>query len=178
MPLIITGPGIAAGVQTDVMANGLDFYPTILALAGIEKPEGKHLDGCDLAPLLLGDPTDPTLVKEADGSVRDTMVWHFPHGVALESTIRVGDWKLVRNYDHAAIRGHRAGAVSSLQDGRVRSSGRYRRIQEPGGRDAGKNPGDGRAPDGDPDRDGRELPELQPEHQIRFARQGTGPHPH
>ena len=28
------------------------------------------------------------------------MIWHFPHGSALESTIRVGDYKLIRNYDH------------------------------------------------------------------------------
>ncbi|WP_442506816.1 sulfatase [Novipirellula sp. SH528] len=101
VPLIVTGPGIPAGVQTDVMANGLDFYPTILTLAGVEKPQDKHLDGCDLAPLLLGDPTDPSLVKETDGSVRDTMVWHFPHGAALESTIRIGDYKLIHNYDFA-----------------------------------------------------------------------------
>ena len=102
VPLIITGPGIPADVQTDVMANGLDFFPTILSMAGITKPADKALDGCDLAPLLHGDPTDPTLVKHPDGSVRDTMVWHFPHGVALESTIREGDYKLVRNYDHVA----------------------------------------------------------------------------
>ena len=28
------------------------------------------------------------------------MVWHFPHSVALESTIRMGGYKLVRNYNH------------------------------------------------------------------------------
>ena len=100
VPFIITGPGIEAGVDSDVMVNGLDFYPTILSLTGSEKPKGKHLDGCDLTTLLLKDPTDPTLVREADGSVRDTMIWHFPNSIALESTIRVGDYKLVRNYDH------------------------------------------------------------------------------
>lgn len=100
VPLIITGPKIPAGVQTDVMANGLDFYPTILAMVGADRPEGKNLDGCDLLPLLHGDPKDPTLVKGADGSSRETMVWHFPHGGALESTIRTGDYKLIRNYDH------------------------------------------------------------------------------
>ncbi|WP_404310535.1 sulfatase-like hydrolase/transferase [Neorhodopirellula lusitana] len=102
VPLIVTGPGIPAGVQTEVMANGLDFYPTILSMAGIEQPSDKQLDGCDLMPLLLGEPTDPSLVKEKDGSVRDTLVWHFPVGVAMESTIRVGDYKLIRNYDHVA----------------------------------------------------------------------------
>ena len=28
------------------------------------------------------------------------MMWHFPNSVALESTLRVGDYKLIRNYDH------------------------------------------------------------------------------
>jgi arylsulfatase A-like enzyme len=100
VPLIIRGPGIAANVQSDVMVNGLDFYPTILALAGIEQPAEKHLDGADLSALLKQDPTNPELVHQADGRVRDTMAWHFPNSIALESTLRVGDWKLVRNYDH------------------------------------------------------------------------------
>ena len=99
VPLIIRGPGIPAGVQTDVMANGLDFYPTILSWTGTKKPDSKHLDGCDLSGLLAGDPKDPSLVREEDGGVRDTMMWHFPHGSALESTLRIGDFKVIRNYD-------------------------------------------------------------------------------
>jgi arylsulfatase A-like enzyme len=101
VPLIITGPGICAGLESDVMINGLDFYPTILSLTGTPVPAGKQFDGCDISELLKKDPTDPALVKEDDGSVRDTMLWHFPNSVALESTIRIGDYKLVRNYDHA-----------------------------------------------------------------------------
>ncbi|MDF7800419.1 sulfatase [Pontiellaceae bacterium B1224] len=104
VPLMIAGPGIKSGVQSDVMVNGLDFYPTILSLAGAERPKDKNLDGCDISTLLLNDPTNPKLVKEADGSVRDTMMWHFPNSAALESTIRVGDYKLIRNYDH--VNGH------------------------------------------------------------------------
>ena len=100
VPLIITGPGIKAGVQSDVMINGLDFYPTILTLTDTEKPEDKSLDGLDVSELLLNDPADSGLVKEADGKARDTMVWHFPNSVALESTIRVDGFKLVRNYNH------------------------------------------------------------------------------
>ncbi|HAR65959.1 MAG TPA: N-acetylgalactosamine-6-sulfatase [Lentisphaeria bacterium] len=100
VPLIITGPGIAKGVESDVMVNGLDFYPTILSFIGAKKPATKQLDGCDLAPLLLGNARDPALVRHPDGSMRDSMVWHFPHSVALESTIRIGDYKLVRNFDH------------------------------------------------------------------------------
>ncbi|MEN8734843.1 MAG: sulfatase [Lentimonas sp.] len=100
VPLIIRGPGIPSNVQSDVMVNGLDFYPTILSLAGVVQPHGKHLDGANLSTLLKGSPTDPSLVLNEDGTVRDTMVWHFPNSIALESTIRIGDWKLVRNYDH------------------------------------------------------------------------------
>jgi len=105
VPLVIVGPGIPAGVQSDVVVNGLDFYPTILSWVGAKRPERKILDGSDLSTLLRKDPTDPALVLDHDQKTRDTMVWHFPHGVALESTIRIGGYKLIRNYDHRYNRG-------------------------------------------------------------------------
>jgi arylsulfatase A-like enzyme len=98
VPLIIVGPGIPAGIDSDVMVSGLDFYPTILSLTGSEIPDGKTFDGLDLSKLLRKDPADPSLVREADGRIRDTMVWHFPNSSALMSTIRIGDYKLIRNY--------------------------------------------------------------------------------
>jgi len=101
VPLIITGPGIPEGVQSDVMVNGLDFYPTILSWAGCTPLADKQLDGVSLARCLREDPTDRRLVTDASGSPRDTMIWHFPNSVALESTIRIGDYKLVRNYNFA-----------------------------------------------------------------------------
>ncbi len=100
VPFIIAGPGIGSDVKSDVMVNGLDFYPTILTLTGTQKPADKNFDGCDITELLKKDPTNPNLVKLEDGSVRDTMLWHFPNSLALESTIRIGDYKLIRNYDH------------------------------------------------------------------------------
>ena len=100
VPLIIAGPGIKAGGESDVMVNGLDFYPTILSLVGAPKEADQTFDGCDVSDLLLQDPTDPTLVKDAGGKVRDTLMWHFPSSVWMESSIRVGDYKLMRNYDH------------------------------------------------------------------------------
>ncbi|MBT3192074.1 MAG: sulfatase [Verrucomicrobia bacterium] len=99
VPLIITGPGIKAGIDSDVMINGLDFYPTILSLTGAPRPAGKQFDGCDVAPLLLGDVTDPSLVKMPDGTARDTLLWHFPNSSTPQSSIRIGDYKLVRNYN-------------------------------------------------------------------------------
>ena len=100
VPLIITGPGIPAGVQSDVVVNGIDFYPTLLSWVGAEQRKDKQLDGSDLSKLLNQDPTDASLILNQAGSPRDTMVWHFPHGVALESSIRIGGYKLIRNYNH------------------------------------------------------------------------------
>ena len=100
VPLIIRGPDIPEDVQSNVMVNGLDFYPTILSLTGVPRPQGKQFDGCDLSELLMTDPTDASLIRDERNAVRDTMVWHFPNSSALESTIRMGDYKLVRNYQH------------------------------------------------------------------------------
>ncbi|MGY8771513.1 MAG: sulfatase-like hydrolase/transferase [Pirellulales bacterium] len=125
VPLLIAGPGIAPGVHTDVMANGLDFYPTILSMTGTPKPPQKNLDGCDLLPLLHNNPTDADLVKHADGTTRDMMVWHFPHGSGMESTIRVGDYKLVRNFDHISNEGTAPLELFQLYDS---SSGESRRV--------------------------------------------------
>ncbi|MGJ8671806.1 sulfatase [Rubritalea sp.] len=97
VPFIVAGPGIPAGVETDVLVNGLDIYPTVLSMAGAKQPD-KQLDGLDLYPLLTKDPTNPELVKDANGESRDEMMWHFPH-TALESAIIDGDFKLVKNYD-------------------------------------------------------------------------------
>lgn len=98
VPLIIAGPGIKKGIQSDVVVNGLDFYPTFLSLLNVEKPKDKHLDGDDLSNLLLKNPKDPQLVKGKNCKERTTMMWHFPHA-SFQSTIRVSDYKLIRNYD-------------------------------------------------------------------------------
>ncbi|MFK7911720.1 MAG: sulfatase, partial [Akkermansiaceae bacterium] len=100
VPLIITGPDIPQGIESQVMVNGLDFYPTLLSWAGAKGKKGQAMDGLDLSTLLAKDPTNPALLKEANGKTRDTMVWHFPNSAALESSIRIGDFKLLENYDH------------------------------------------------------------------------------
>ncbi len=98
MPFIVTGPGIPAGTESDVLINGLDIYPTVLDMAGAKQPE-KTLDGFSLFPLLKGDPKNPELVKNPEGKARDEMMWHFPH-TAFESALILGDYKLIRNYNH------------------------------------------------------------------------------
>lgn len=100
VPLIITGPDVPKGIQSQVMINGLDFYPTLLSWAGAKGKASQVMDGIDLSEFLRKDPTAPALIKEPSGKVRDTMMWHFPNSSALESSIRVGDYKLIENYDH------------------------------------------------------------------------------
>jgi len=98
VPFLVTGPGIPAGKESDVVVNGLDFYPTILSMVGVENPTDKNLDGANLLPLLTGATDDSSLVLDQHGRLRTEMVWHYPHGVN-QSTIRSGDFKLIRNYD-------------------------------------------------------------------------------
>ena len=98
VPLIITGPTIAANVESNVMVNGVDFYPTILSWTGSKKEENQILDGADLSTLLDKDPTDAKLVIDTEtGAPRNTMMWHFPNS-SMQSTLRIDDYKLVRQY--------------------------------------------------------------------------------
>ena len=99
VPFLVAGPGIPAGKESDVVVNGLDFYPTILSMAGVKKPEGKNLDGADLKPLLTGAVEDSSLVLDQNGKPRTDMVWHYPNMRKNQSTIRAGDFKLIRNYE-------------------------------------------------------------------------------
>jgi arylsulfatase A-like enzyme len=103
VPFLVAGPRIPSGKQSNVMVNGLDLYPTILSMSGIAKPQGKNLDGADLLPLLTGAVDDPSLVLDQQGKPRTEMIWHYPHSGAtsFQSTIRIGDFKLIRNYDTA-----------------------------------------------------------------------------
>ncbi|MEP3838624.1 MAG: sulfatase [Algibacter sp.] len=98
VPLIITGPNIAPNTESNVMVNGVDFYPTILSWTGAKKEQNQILDGADLSTLLEKDPTDSKLVLDPEtGQPRNTMMWHFPNS-SMQSTLRIDDYKLVREY--------------------------------------------------------------------------------
>lgn len=98
VPYIVTGPNVPKATKSEVMVNGLDFYPTILSWTGTKKPKEQKLDGADLSTLLSRNPQNGNLVKNKQGGPRNSMVWHFPHGVAQQSTIRTGGWKLIKNW--------------------------------------------------------------------------------
>jgi len=98
VPFIVTGPTIASNIESNVMVNGLDLYPTILSWTGTKKQENQILDGADLSTLLDKNPKDATLVLDPEtGKTRHTMMWHFPNS-AMQSTLRIDDYKLVREY--------------------------------------------------------------------------------
>ena len=73
--------------------TGHDFYPTLLAQAGITSAENELIDGVDLSPLING-----------EGQFkRQELFWHYPHyhGSAWTpgAAIRQGEWKLIEFYE-------------------------------------------------------------------------------
>ncbi len=91
VPLVISGPGlIKKGRKVNDIAVGMDFYPTILELAGVESND---VDGTSLLPIL----------KTGSNLERDEMFWHYPHyhGSAWTpgAAIRSGEWKLITFYE-------------------------------------------------------------------------------
>jgi len=54
VPLIVTGPGVAAGRVVDAMTENTDLCPTFAELAGAPAPP--NADGSSLVPLLRDDP--------------------------------------------------------------------------------------------------------------------------
>jgi len=96
VPMIVRGPDVAAGAHSAVTVSGIDLYPTMRDLMGLqaELPEG--VEGGSLAGLMRGE-TDA--VERAQ-----PLVWHFPHyqvdkGNRPSTAIREGNWKLVRHYE-------------------------------------------------------------------------------
>jgi arylsulfatase A-like enzyme len=99
VPLIISGPGIDAKQESNVMVNGVDFFPTILSWTGSKHPKKQEMDGLDLSELLSSDPNNRKLLINKDGKVRNEMMHHFPNSAAMHSTLRIGDYKLVHNFN-------------------------------------------------------------------------------
>lgn len=97
-PFIVAGPAVAArGATNDTPVASYDLFPTLLELAGLDRPDG--LDGRSLAPLLAG----------AGDLERDALYWHYPHyhpgGATPYSAVRAGDWKLIEYHedDHVEL---------------------------------------------------------------------------
>lgn len=93
-PLIIRAPGVTQpGSVCDQPVISMDFFPTILDLAGLPLRPQQHVDGVSLLPLLKGAASFP----------HPPLVWHYPHYHGSTWTpgaaIRDGDWKLIEFYE-------------------------------------------------------------------------------
>ncbi len=89
-PLIVKWPGkIKAGSESKAIVSSVDFYPTFLELAGVEKPV-QILDGKSLLPELLENKFEP----------ERAIFWHYPvyHHEQPMGAVRKGEWKLVENF--------------------------------------------------------------------------------
>lgn len=79
-PLLLSGPGVPRGKQTDALCYLLDIFPTLGELAGVSGPEGS--EGKCLAPVLTG--------KEA--AVRDSVFTAYRN---VQRAVRDDRWKLI-----------------------------------------------------------------------------------
>ncbi|MEQ9410729.1 MAG: sulfatase [Fuerstiella sp.] len=91
-PYYICWPGVTEPGTTDVPATGMDFYPTILEMAGQPLRPQQHLDGVSLVPVLKGD------------SIADRpLFWHYPHygnqGGEPSAIMIDGPWKLIHYFE-------------------------------------------------------------------------------
>jgi arylsulfatase A len=82
VPGLVRWPGrIQPGSESDLPVIGSDFFPTVLAAAGLEPPAGVKLDGVNLLPALAGEAVERPV----------PMYWRWGGFVAL----REGPWKIV-----------------------------------------------------------------------------------
>lgn len=92
-PFYIKAAGISEpGSSSDVPVSGIDFYPTLLDLAGLELSPEQAVDGVSLVPLLEG------------ASIADRpLFWHYPHygnnGGEPSSILIEAGWKLIHYYE-------------------------------------------------------------------------------
>jgi arylsulfatase A-like enzyme len=99
-PMIIRWPGVTApGSTEDNPVISMDFYPTMLEMAGLTMRPDQHVDGHSLAPLLRNGSAPP----------REALFWHYPHygnqGGRPGAAVRQGDYKLIEFYEdgHAEL---------------------------------------------------------------------------
>lgn len=89
VPLIIRWPaGLEGGHQFDGMAHFTDWFTTLLALAEIDPPKDRVIDGINLLPTLRGE----------SNNVCDRRFWQWNRYTPVKecnAAIRDGDWKLI-----------------------------------------------------------------------------------
>ena len=102
VPLVIAGPGIEFGNESQVPVSGSDILPTIKDLAGKSNFKLNEIDGGSFKSILL-DPSKLKVKRDVDG-----IFFHVPYknGIALKrphSAVRKGDFKLVKFQDNGEL---------------------------------------------------------------------------
>lgn len=107
VPLLARGPGIKPGSTATNAMSSVDYFPTILELAGLGAPPSGPasagsetgapvIDGVSLVPLLNGGTNAPR-----------PLFWHYPHysnqGGKPGGAIRDGDFKLIEFYETGRV---------------------------------------------------------------------------
>ncbi len=97
-PMIVRWPGVVKpGSICDAMVTSVDFFPTILAIAGVKDVPAKDIDGVSLVPLL----------RQSGRLRRDAIYWHYPHyhpgGATPCGAIRRGDYKLIEFFEDGRL---------------------------------------------------------------------------
>jgi arylsulfatase A-like enzyme len=97
-PMIIKWDGVVEpGTICDAPVISMDFYPTMLEMAGLALRPEQHQDGLSLMPLL----------QQKNQLKREALYWHFPHyhgsGNKPSGAIRAGDFKLIEWFEDGAI---------------------------------------------------------------------------
>lgn len=93
-PMMVCWPGVVEpGSRCAEVVSSIDFYPTLLEIAGARPKPGQVVDGVSLMPLLTG-----------KGKLdREAVFCHFPHGMGGKTppatSVRKGPWKLIRSYE-------------------------------------------------------------------------------
>lgn len=94
VPLVMRWPGrIRAGSVCDELVSSLDYFPTLLTVAGAVRRPGLLLDGMDMSPLLAGGQR----VWRDELYLIYNQHHYTPH--ARMRMIRTRNWKLVHHYE-------------------------------------------------------------------------------
>ncbi len=106
VPLVISWPGkIEPGSESNAMIQSIDFFPTFADLFRLKLPADVQFDGQSLRSIL-----------EGGTGTRDEVFCHFPTGGNPASSIRQGEWKLIRWYCDNADQSDRHELYNLLED--------------------------------------------------------------
>ena len=90
VPGIVRWPGrIQPGSVSGVPVIGSDMFPTLLALAGLEPPGDRVLDGANVLPVLTG--------VAANVERPQPLYWRLHMSPKVKIAMRVDDWKILAN---------------------------------------------------------------------------------